>query len=49
MEDLQEPYQGKKDQVGSGTRVISEILADTLSELIIWLVFVWKIYGDGRS
>jgi hypothetical protein len=30
----------RKDQVGSGTREILEILVDTLSEVTIWLVFV---------
>jgi hypothetical protein len=30
----------RKDQVGKGTRVILEILVDTLSEVTIWLVFV---------
>jgi hypothetical protein len=37
MGDLQV---ARKDQVGNGTRVILEILVDTLSEVTIWLVFV---------
>jgi hypothetical protein len=37
MEGLQV---ARKDLVGNGTRVILEILVDSLSEVTIWLVFV---------
>ena len=30
------------------TQVILEISADTLSEVSIWLVFEWRIYGGAR-
>ena len=35
MGGLQVPYQGREDQVDSGTRVILEILVDTLREVTI--------------
>jgi len=35
MGGLQVPYQGREDQVDNGTRVILEILVDTLREVTI--------------
>jgi len=32
-----------------GTQATLEISADTLSEVTIWLVFEWRIYGGARS